>query len=150
MVMTLFPRAALGVAAAALAVIGVAVAPQLGSAAPAPAATHTLRLAAHQTAGHNFRPNKFIEAETDRSPATGKVRGFDTIRGSFNLTTHRVKIDAALALKGGLITAHLSGKGRTFDGVITGGTGKYKTITGTIHAHSKSSKVTLITLTYQL
>lgn len=148
--MTLFPRASLSLAAAALAVTGGAIAPQLGSAAPAQAVTHTLNLAAHQTASHNFRPNKFVEAETDRSPATGKVRGFDTIRGSFNFTTHQVKIDAALALKGGMITAHLVGKGHTFDGVITSGTGKYKTITGTVHAQDKSSKVTLITLTYTL
>ena len=148
--MTLFPRLALGLAAAGLAVTGVAVAPQLGSAAPAKATTQTLRLAAHQTANHNFPPNKFAEAATDRSPATGKVRGYGTIRGSFNFTTHRVKIDASVALKGGLITAHLTGKGHTFDGVITGGTGKYKTITGTVHAQDKSSKVTLITLTYTL
>jgi hypothetical protein len=151
MLMTLFPRAALGLAAAGLAVTGVAIAPQLGSAAPAKAATHTLKLAAHQTANHNFPPNKFAGTETDRNPATGKVRGYDTIRGSINFTTHRVKIDAALALKGGLITAHLTGKGQTFDGVITGGTGKYQTIKGTIHAQSKrGSKVTLITFTYTL
>jgi hypothetical protein len=151
MLMTHFPRAALGLAAATLAVTGVAVAPQLGSAAPAQAITHTLRLAAHQTANHNFPPNKFAGAETDRNPVTGEVRGYDSIRGSFNFTTHVVKIDASVALKGGLITAHLTGKGRTFDGVITGGTGKYATIKGTVHAQSKrGSKVTHITFTYTL
>jgi len=146
-----FSRATLGLAAVGLAVSGVAVAPQLGSAAPAKATTHTLRLAAHQTANHNFPPNKFVGAETDRSPATGKVRGYDVIRGSFNFTTHVVKIDASVALKRGLITAHLTGKGQTFNGVLTGGTGKYQTIKGTIHAQSKSgSKVTHLTFTYTL
>ena len=124
---------------------------QLGSAAPAESATHTLRLAAHQTASHNFPPNKFAGAETARNPVTGEVRGYDTIRGSFNFTTHVVKIDAAVALKGGLITAHLTGKGRTFDGVITGGSGKYQSIKGTVHAQGKKgSKVTLITFTYTM
>ena len=149
--MSRFTRATLGLAAAGLAVTGVAVAPQLGSAAPAKGTTHTLKLAAHQTANHNFPPNKFVGAETDRNPATGKVRGYDTITGRINFTTHVVKIDASVALKGGLITAHLTGKGETFDGVITGGTGKYQTIKGTIHAQSKpGSKVTHITFRYTL
>jgi hypothetical protein len=149
--MNRFPRAALALAAAVLAGTGIAVAPQLGSAAPARAATHTLRLAAHQTANHNFPPNRSVGADTDRSPATGKVRGYDSITGSFNFTTHVVKIDASIALKGGLITAHLSGKGLAQDGVITGGTGKYQTIKGTIHAQGKKgSKVTHLTLTYTL
>ena len=149
--MRMFKRVTLGLAAAGLAVTGIAVAPQLGSAAPAKATTHTLKLAAHQTANHNFPPNKFAGAETDRSPATGKVLGYDTITGSFNLTTHVITINAAVALKGGLITAHLTGKGQTFDGVITGGAGKYKTIKGTVHAQSRNgSKVTHITFTYTL
>ena len=149
--MSRLTRATLGLAAAVLAVTGVAVAPQLSSAAPARATTHTLKLAAHSTANHNFRPNKFAGAETDHNAATGAVVGYDVIRGSFNLTTHVVTIDASVALKGGLITAHLTGKGQTFDGVITGGTGKYQTIKGTIHAQSKNgSKVTHITFTYTL
>lgn len=149
--MTHFPRAALGLAAAGLAVTGVAIAPQLGSAAPAKATTHTLKLAAHETANHDLPPNKFIGADTDRNPSTHAVVGYDSIRGSFNVTTHVVKIDAAFALKRGLITAHLRGTGNTntFNGVITGGTGKYQTIKGTIHA-SGTGKVTHITLTYTL
>jgi hypothetical protein len=150
MLMNRSPRAALALTAAGLVVAGVAVAPQLSSAAPAKATTHTLKLNAHQTANHNFPPNKFVSADTDRSPATGKVRGYDTITGSFNFTTHKVKIDAAVALKGGIISAHLAGSGDTnvLDGVITGGTGKYKGIKGTIH--TSGNKVTHITFTYTL
>jgi hypothetical protein len=144
-------RTTLGLATAGLlAVAGVTVAPQLGSASPAKATTHTLKLAAHETATHNIQPNHFIGADTDKSPATGKVRGYDSITGHFNLKTHTVKIDAAVALKGGLITAHLVGSGKTLDGDITGGTGKYKNITGTIHTLDKGHKVTLITLKYTL
>jgi hypothetical protein len=148
--MSRFTRASLALAAAGLAVTGVAVGPDLGSAAQAKATTHTVRLAAHKIAAHGFPPNKFVQTEKDRNPVTGAVRGFDTVRGHFNVKTGVVKIDAALALEGGLITAHLTGKGHTFDGVITGGTGKYKTITGTVHAQDKGSKVTLITLKYTL
>jgi hypothetical protein len=149
--MSRFTRASLALAAAGLAVTGVAVAPELGSAAQATATTHTLRLAAHKTASHGFPPNKFVQAETDRNPVTGALRGYDTVSGRFNVKTGVVKIDAALALKGGLITVHVTGTGNVFDGPITGGTGKYKTIKGTIHATSKPhSKVTHITLTYTL
>ncbi len=144
------PRPALALAAAGLAVTGIAVAPQWGSAAPSPAKTHTLKLDAHPTASHNVGRSHFLGADTDRSPATGKVVGYDTITGSFNRATKKVKIDAAIALKGGLITAHLVGGGssNTLDGVITGGTGQYKGIKGTIH--TTGDKVTHITFTYTL
>lgn len=137
-------RATFGLAAAALAVTGVAGA---GSAAPTRATTHTLKLVAHQTASHNFKPNKFIGADTDRSAATGAVVGYDSIAGAFNFTTKTVKIDAALALKGGIITAHLTGKGHSQSGPITGGSGAYKGVTGTVQASGKG-KVTHITITY--
>jgi hypothetical protein len=146
-------RTTISLAAAGLAVTGVAVVPQLGSAATAKATTHTLKLAAHQTASHNIGQTHFVGADTDRDPSTHAVRGYDSITGHFNFTTHVVKIDAAVALKGGLITAHLVGKGANNDlnGVITGGTGKYSTIKGTIHTTQKNgSKVTHITLTYTL
>jgi hypothetical protein len=144
------PRPALALATAGLAVTGIAVAPQLGSAAPAPTKTHTLKLTAHETASHNIGRSHFVGADTVRSPATGKVRGYDTITGSFNPTTQKVKVDAAVALKGGLITAHLVGSGssNTLDGVITGGSGVYKGIKGTIH--TTGNKVTHITFTYTL
>lgn len=144
-------RAALGLTAAALAVTGVALATQPGAAAPAKATSHTLKLAAHQTANHNVGKSSFLGADTDRNPKTHEIRGYDSITGHFNLKTHVVKIDAAVALKGGIITAHLHGQGQTntFDGVLTGGTGKYAGITGTIHA-TGSGKVTHLTLVYTL
>jgi hypothetical protein len=152
MLMSRFPRAAIGLAAAGLAATGVAIAPQLGSAAPARATTHTLRLAAHQTAIRSFPPVKFASADTDRNPATGKVRGFDAITSHFNFRTNVVKMDAAIALKGGVIIAHLVGatNSRTSDGIITGGSGKYKGIKGTIHMRDKGTTVTRITLSYTL
>jgi hypothetical protein len=146
-------RTTLSLAAAGLAVTGVALVPQLGSAATPKATTHTLKLAAHQTANHNVGRASFVAADTDRNPRTHAIRGYDAITGHFNVTSQVVRIDAAVALKGGTISAHLVGRGpsSTLDGVITGGTGKYASIQGTIHTTSKdASKVTHITLTYTL
>jgi hypothetical protein len=151
--MATISRTTLSLAAAGLAVTGVAMVPQLGSAATAKATTHTLKLAAHQTASHNFGKTHFVGADTDRDPSTHAIRGYDVITGHFNITTQVVKINAALALRGGTITAHLVGSGGSSDlnGVITGGSGKYSTIQGTIHTTQKNgSKVTHITLTYTL
>jgi hypothetical protein len=146
-------RPTIALTAAGLALTGVAAAPLLGSTANAQGATQTLKLAAHETASHNIGKSSFIGDDTDRNPATGAIVGYDSITGHFDFATKQVDIDAALAVKGGLITAHLTGKGNTnvLDGTITGGTGKYAGITGTIHTTSKNgSKVTHITLTYTL
>jgi hypothetical protein len=146
-------RTAMAVTAAALATAGVVTAAQPGSASTAPAVTHTLKLAAHQTASHNVGKTAFLGADTDRNPTTHAIVGYDSITGHFNFATKTVKIDAAVALKGGIITVHLTGKGSgvTLDGTITGGTGKYAGATGTIHTQQKNgSKVTHITITYTL
>lgn len=141
-------RKSLGVAAAGLAVTGVALAPQLGSTASAGVATHTLKLVAHQTGSHSTSKTTFVGSDADHSPKTHKIVGYDSITGKFNVKTGIVKIDAAVALKGGIITAALTGSGdsNTLDGVITGGTGKYQGIKGTIHTHG--GKTTFITFKY--
>ncbi|WP_151081424.1 hypothetical protein [Nocardioides cynanchi] len=147
-------RSTVALTAAGLALTGIAVAPQLGAAANARATTHTLKLTAHQSGTHSLGKTTFAGTDVDRNPTTGAIVGYDAIRGRFNVSTGVVKIDAAVALKGGMITAHLTGHGNstTLDGTITGGTGKYSGVTGTIHTTQKSgsSKVTHITLTYTL
>jgi hypothetical protein len=151
--MTILSRTTLGLTVAGLAVTGVAVVPQLGSAADAKVTAQTLELAAHQTANHSVGKTSFVAADIDRDPGTHAILGYDSVTGRFNRTTQVVKIDVALALKGGIITAHLVGRGpsSTLDGAITGGTGKYAEIKGRIHATSKDgSKVTHMTLTYKL
>jgi hypothetical protein len=142
-------RVSVGLAVAGLAAAGVAVVPQLGSAAPAKATTHTLKLVATETASHSVGRTRFLGADTDRNPSTHKVVGYDSITGRFNAKTGVVKIDAAVALKGGIITAHLVGQGQTnaFDGKITGGTGSYRGIHGTIQTTGKGKK-TFITFKY--
>jgi hypothetical protein len=145
--MRTLPRTGLGLAAAGLAAASLAVVPQLGSAAPSKG-TQTLRLVAHSTGSHNVPPNGFLGSDVDRSPKTNKIVGYDSITGHFNAKTGVVKIDAALALDGGVITAHLRGMGASnkLNGRITGGTGMYKGIHGKIHTHG--GKITHITLRY--
>jgi hypothetical protein len=141
-------RVGLAAAASGLAVTGAALAPQLGSAASAGVAMHTLKLVAHQTGSHNTSKTTFVGSDADHSPKTHKIVGYDSITGKFNVKTGVVKIDAAVALKGGIITAALTGSGQSnkLDGVITGGTGKYAGIQGTIHTHG--DKTTFITFKY--
>jgi hypothetical protein len=143
-------RTTIALTAAGLALTGVATAPLLGSTANAQGATQTLELAAHQTGTHSLGKTSFAGTDVVRNPKTGKIVGYDAITGKFNTSTEVVKVDASLALKGGMITAQLKGSGSSnlLDGAITGGTGKYAGITGTIH--TTGNKVTHITLTYTL
>jgi hypothetical protein len=143
-------RTTLALTAAGLALTGVAAAPLLGSTANAQGATQTLELTAHQSGSHSLGKTSFAGTDVDRNPTTGKIVGYDAITGHFNTSTGVVKVDASLALKGGMITARLKGSGASnaLDGVITGGTGKYAGITGTIQ--TTGNKVTHITLTYTL
>jgi hypothetical protein len=143
-------RTTIGLTAAGLALTGVAAVPLLGSSASAQGTTHTLKLVAHQSGTHNLGKTSFAGSDVDRSAKTGKIVGYDAITGKFDPSTGKVRIDASLAIKGGLITARLKGSGSSnaLDGVITGGTGKYAAIKGTIH--TTGNKVTHITLTYTL
>lgn len=143
-------RVTVGLVAVGMAATGVAVA-QTGSAAPAPATMHTMRLVAHQSATHNVRPNGFLGSDVDRSRRTHRIVGYDSITGHFNLKTHVVRIDVAAALKDGIITLHLKGMGQSnrLAGVITGGTGAYRGIQGTVHTHGPG-KTTYVRLDYTL
>jgi hypothetical protein len=138
------------VAGSALA--GAAVLP--GSAAPE-AVSHTRHYVLIQTGSHGI--GKFTFAGTDKVRKAGKVVGFDSVTGRFSRPQNRVVIQAAFALRGGLILAKLHNVAATgpggpldFTGRITGGTGTYHGITGTVDAHqpTDSSKKTFLTLTY--
>jgi len=137
---------ALGTAAA-----GVTVASS-GSAAPQHAkAVHTIRLVAHSsTDGAGTGPRSFVGADTDRSPRTHKIVGFDAITGTFNQATGKATIIAAFALKGGTIEARFQGTATSFRGRILNGTGRYAGISGTATATSptQNSPITHVTLRY--
>jgi hypothetical protein len=144
-------RIAAGVMALGTAAAGVTVASS-GSAAPQPAkAVHTIRLVAHSsTDGASTGPRSFVGADTDRSPRTHKIVGYDSITGTFNQSTGKATIIGAFALKGGTIEARFRGTSTSFHGTILNGTGKYAGITGTATATSptQNSDITHVTLRY--
>ncbi len=78
--------------------------------------------------------------------------GFDSITGHFYPKQNRVIIQAAFALKGGiiLVKAHLVGDGPKFTGKIVGGTGTYNGIDGTVSGREASHGRTFITFEYTL
>jgi hypothetical protein len=142
-----------GVAATAGLTGGAAILP--GSAAQ-DAATTTRHYVLHQTGTHNT--GKFTFAGTDKIRHGDKVVGFDAITGRFYPRQDRVVIRVSFALRGGMILARVHNLAFTpggpteFAGRITGGTGKYRGIDGTITAHSPAgnSKKTFVTLAYTM
>jgi hypothetical protein len=95
---------------------------------PSRAATHTIKLKLTQTGNLNF--NKSTSIGSDKGKIAGKPAGFDITR------FHGTAGDVALALKGGLMLAHLKFNVTTgkITGSITGGTGTYKNAKGTVSA----------------
>ncbi len=97
---------------------------------PSQAVTHTIKLKLTQTGNLNY--NKTTSAGTDKAKIAGKAAGFDLTH--FKGTTG----DVALALKGGLLLAHLKFNVSTGEvtGSLTGGTGTYEGAKGTVSAKS--------------
>jgi hypothetical protein len=144
-------RAVAGVAAGFLTLMGVAAAAPSGSAA-ADAALQTLRVTAHTTAQHSTGKTSFVSSDTDRSPRTGAIVGYDVISGKIDPSTGKITLYVAAALKGGTIDMIFKGTSGSFHGKITGGSGKYTTIVGTATAVSPSdtSPITHVVLKYHL
>jgi hypothetical protein len=134
----------------AAALSGAAILP--GAAAQHPAAKHVMRFVSVSGPSHDAGRFGFVASDTDKR--AGKVIGYDALSGTYNPKSGVVKLDVGLALKGGLITVHISQKGDqlTATGRITGGSGVYKGIRGTVATRSKSenSKKTFVTLRYTL
>jgi hypothetical protein len=100
-------------------------------ASPTSSKTRTLRFTSVQVASHNIPHNRFINTDTDRSQ--GKYVGSDVFEGTLNTKTFGVSTIDSFALKGGFIFAHTRTTGASrASGKVTGGTGKYKGIKGTI------------------
>ena len=121
--------------------------PALGSPA---SATHTLKFTSVQMSSLNFSRTTFGQSDVDVNKAHQKV-GFDTLNGSFNPKTNAVKIDVSVDTKGGFMYFHLhSTSPKTFEGPMTGGTGKSKNSQGSLVATNlnKSGTRTAIIITY--
>ena len=79
----------------------------LQDSATAGMSTHTTKLILHQQSQHRLGKTDFAGTDKALSAATHDVVGFDAITGHFNVKTKTAVIQAALALKGGIILARV-------------------------------------------
>jgi type II secretory pathway pseudopilin PulG len=120
------------------------------AAASAERATHTKRFVLHQVASANLGSNSFAGTDRVKSRAINKPVGFVSYTGTFNRDTDTVRLWAGIALKGGIINARVTlTEAPPFTGRITGGSGAYEGITGTVTGRSMGPK-TYLTLHYEL
>ena len=136
-------------AAGAAAILGTG-ALLLPAAASAHSVTHTLKFIAVTQNSADFSKTATGKAETDFSQA-GKLIGFDVLYVAFNPRAHTAWGDVALDLDGGFLYGALTPTpGPVTHGVVTGGTGRFKDVTGTITGRSlnKSGTRTAVTITY--
>jgi hypothetical protein len=101
------------------------------SVASAATKTHTLQFRSIQLTSHNLPHDRFINTDRDRSH--GKYFGNDVFEGTLNPKTLGVSTIDSFALKSGFIYArtHTVGENKA-EGKVTGGTGAYKGIKGTL------------------
>ena len=139
---------AIGIASAATVATGLGVATTVDGASAAPRA-HTLKFVAVSTAEHRTGPRTFVGTEVERHH--GKVVGYDTLSGKFNLQTHKVFIWVAVARKGGQLLGHVTIRESSphFKGKVTGGSGRFRGAKGVIYGRSPAhSNKTFVTIRY--
>jgi hypothetical protein len=122
----------------------------LPAAASVHSVTHTLRFTAVSQQPTDFSKTASGQAGTDFSEA-GKVIGFDVLYFAFNPVTHTPSGGVTLDTNGGFLYGTLTPtKGPVTHGVVTGGTGRFKGVTGTITGRSlnKAGTWSAVTITY--
>ena len=124
----------------------------LQDSATAGTSTHTTKLILQQQSQHRLGKADFAGTDKALSAATHDVVGFDSITGHFNVKTKTAVIQAALALKGGLILARVQivNNNPDFKGRILSGTGAYSGISGTVTGRDEGHGKTLLTLHWSL
>ncbi len=127
--------------------VGVVAATAAASAAPAAVVNHTIKLVATQTAFHQFSKSSAAAAETDRSH--GKVVGYDILSETFTQSSGLIL--GSFSTQGGQIFFRVPFTNtKTLHGKLTGGSGKFAGINGTIAATSlnKAGTKTAVTIVY--
>ena len=112
--------------------------------------THTLTFTAVTQKSASFSRTASGQADTDYSKA-GKIIGFDIIRIAFDPQTHKPSGGVTLEAEGGFLYGTLKlSQGPVIHGTVTGGTGTFKGVTGTITGRNlnKSGTRTAVTITY--
>lgn len=112
-------------------------------------ATHTLKFTAVALRGTNF--SKTSQGEADKDVVAGRIIGFDELYSVFNPATMTGRGGVTLVTGSGFLYGTLRfGHGPVTHGRVTGGTGKFKGVTGTIVGTNlnKSGTRTAVTITY--
>ena len=111
------------------------------------ATRHTLRFTATAQQSTNLSPTSFAQDEVDTN-AAGKIIGFDVINGVFNPRTHTAKGRVAFSTKGGILYGSLRfSNGPVTRGKVTGGTGKFRGVKGTIYGRNLNASGTRTAVT---
>jgi hypothetical protein len=122
----------------------------LPAVASAHSVTHTLKFTAVTVQSANFSKTTAGQSGKDLNKA-GKIIGFDMLYFVFNPKTHVPSASVTLDINGGFLYGTLKfSKGPLTHGTVTGGTGKFKGVAGTITSRSltKSGNRTAVTITY--
>jgi hypothetical protein len=110
---------------------------------------HHRSFIAKQIYQHSIGKNSFVSSEVERHKGT--VIGTDSITGKFDAKRGSVKIDVAVAWKGGaLIIAGHATETTDFVGKIVRGTGKYTGATGDVTTRDLGHGRTAVHVTYTL
>jgi hypothetical protein len=145
---TALKRAGIGLAATAL-IVGVGGAATLPASGSNKTTTHTLRLNSISKGQHQVGGRSFTGIDVDKRH--GKVLGYDTLSGKFNVKTHIAVLDVAAALRGGLLYIHgRSTEAGDFTGRVTGGTGRFHGAAGTVTGTQVNNNTTKIVIHYTL
>lgn len=120
-----------------------------GASAQAHTDSHTLRLLDHSVANTQVSTNDFVSASSDSWD--GKVVGYTSLRGHYDPERNTIRLQAACALRGGIIYVNFPAQNadnKTDYGRVTGGTGRFAGAHGTIKATSVSDTDNKIVIHY--
>jgi hypothetical protein len=138
------------IAAGAAVVLGTTGALVVPAMASANSATHTLKFISVQKATVSFGQTSQGVQGTDVN-AAGKTVGFDMLYFTFTSSSSAV-VNATVDTTGGFIygTFNVNKSGAVTNGKVTGGTGAFKSATGTITAKAlnKAGTKHAVTITY--
>jgi hypothetical protein len=106
-----------------------------------------LHFTANAQKSKGFSKTTFGQDEIDRNKA-GTIIGFDVINGKFDPATHSAKGWVAFSTRGGVLYGRLKfSNGPITTGTVTGGTGRFKGVSGTIYGKSLNSAGTRTAVT---
>jgi hypothetical protein len=114
---------------------------------------HTKRYVLHEIASHQLGQYSFAGSDRITSRRSGEVVGYDSFTAVFDPQTEMGRFWVGAALKGGVINIRVrvtDPESDQFAGKITGGTGRYMGIEGTVTGRGVSGNRTYVTLRYTL